>query len=203
MYGVRTINLFIFAIITASPGLALATSLPPYHTETHTYAKSAQYCFSRGEWSGDSALMTLSYQLVVTTKNQARYGDIFVGFRRKSDPTHLWLLGNASQGEKTWLQYDGASIPASFETSQALAPVTNLSIISKPTDLKAVADDAEVLVGYGLRPNGSLKTTPTDSFQEMLVNERFKVIWNNTQTQSFGNFICINYSDITERVDGF
>ncbi|MFA7239941.1 MAG: hypothetical protein WC091_07495, partial [Sulfuricellaceae bacterium] len=129
-----------------------------------------------------------SYKFLVAASDHYKEGDVFVGFRQRSVPGVLWLKdGNG------WVKYDGAPRQTA---SYKLDPMISLNIIPKPTDVSAFYEDGEVLVGYGLRTKAG--ATATDSFQEMVDNDRFSIIWVVGGQREGGNMICLKVIEVQE-----
>lgn len=184
---------------------AIAESSPPFTTVTADYPTPSAYCFFPGEWSGDLQRTTLRYHLISRPEDQSKYADIFVGFRRPSDPARVWLLGIADYGvvgaRPTWVEHVPGRAPVALAMGQRLEPITRLTIIDTPMDLSALAGDGEVAVGYGLRENVAGSTT-NHSFQEMLDRNRFAVVWraDALHPTRFGHYSCLSFSRVTQRV---
>jgi hypothetical protein len=182
-----------------------------YYTENTHYDNPNEYCFPQGIWNGDLSNSTLKYTLIVPPEDQTKHGDIFLGFRQPSAPDELWLYGfgrdSAGFGtRRTWVQYDEKQVPVQYSRGQILPATTNVRILAKPKDIRQFKGDGEVLVGYGLRKD-SVDTSPSDSFKEMLDNNRFIGVWqvdevNDLQPRHFGNFICVKFTEMTQRVQG-
>lgn len=134
--------------------------------KTTVLSSPMRFCFYQYEGNDDLTKTTLSYKFLVAASDHYKEGDVFVGFRQRSVPGVLWLK-NGCNGVK----YDGTLQTPSYK----LQPLISLNIIPQPTDVSAFYEDGEVLVGYGLRTKAG--ATATDSFQEMVDNDRFSIIW--------------------------
>lgn len=185
-----------------------AESPPPFYTESKIYKNTDKYCFPQGAWSGDFRNFTMRYHLLSSPNEQGKYSDIFLGFRQKSQLDKLWLFGFSvsNAGVTTpsnWVQYDKKQTPVVYAMGQNISAVTKINIIEKAVNLQALEGDGEILIGYGLR-NNMYTTSPTDSFEEMLSNNRFKVIFqfDSNQPVNFGNWTCIQFNEILQQVNG-
>lgn len=204
------ISLVLGSILQSLASNSEAETSPPYYTKTTTYTQPDNYCLSQGTWNGDLSHATLQYLLTVSPTDHNKYGDIFLGFRRKSIPDKLWLYGfsilpSGIATKAEWVPYDQGQVPVAYSIGQSLPATTMIHILENPTDITSFQDDGEVFAGYGLRNNES-STTPQDSFNEMLAQKRFTSIWQVKNQQSatkFGHWICFKFNEITERIEGF
>ncbi len=157
------------------------------------FSQPMQYCFSSSEGYAELTRATYTYYLTTAQADHYKDGDIFVGFRLRSQPTTVWLLGKSDipNDVHSWRVYDAVS-PARY-LSGSLQPVTRMAILG-PTDISSLALDGEVWVGYGLRPQPG--ATVRDSFQEMLNSNRYSVVWV-VGTESGWNHICLKATEMT------
>lgn len=148
------------------------------------------YCFDKTNFRGGLANATLDHAMVIPGSDQLKTGDVFVGFRLKSNPDVVLLK---SSFPDHWSSYDGTGEPVAYQANISLLPVSLINIIKQPVDLRAYAGDGEVLVGYGLRtgPDATLK----DSFQDMLANRRYSVIWH-LDPQSHVQSLCLHVTGL-------
>jgi hypothetical protein len=162
-------------------------------TTTSTFAEPVQYCFNQIELRGELNQTTLDYHLVVAADDQFKNGDVFVGFRLKSKPNVLWLAQFG--GEWSAAAYDGSGDPAAYSTGLQLQPVMYLTIFRQPMDLTAFSRDGELLVGYGVRKNEA--ATVKDSFQDMVSNKRYSVIWEISPEPPQSGHICLTTTEMS------
>lgn len=157
---------------------ALLLSALSSQADTVKYSAPAEYCFPqtsvRSEL-GKFDKVILDHNLIVNEQDHFKSGDIFVGFRRKSQPDILWLLTNGT----SWLNASDNSVTTSKAHSgyAKLQPVIPITLSHEPIDVSAYVGDGEVWVGYGLRSEGE---TWEKSYQEMINNRRFNKIWEIT-----------------------
>ncbi|MGZ5051966.1 MAG: hypothetical protein ACXWF8_04705 [Methylobacter sp.] len=143
---------------------------------TTVFTTPTEYCFEQTVLRGDLDKTTLDYNLIIDTNDQFKNGNVFVGFRRRSQPDALWLSNGTS-----WSAYDSGNPVDVYANSYltrygSLQPVMHLPIIYLPQDLTAFAGDGEIWVGYGLR--NSATETVKDAYQDMINNQRYKMIWS-------------------------
>lgn len=196
-------------VMTCCTVSALAESQPPTHLVTSNYANPSDFCFYPGEWNGDLSAASMKYRLIIAPENQQKFGDLYVGFRRSSDPNSLWLYGytvNPSTGFGTpsdWVQFDAAKVPPTYAMNQSLQPVMSVNAFPAPMDLRRFDGDGEVLVGYGMRSEGS-NSSPRDSFKDMVDNRRYAAVFKIDKAQPllFGNYTCVRFTELTQRVPG-
>lgn len=151
----------------------------------------AYYCFDQFALRGNLANTTLDYTMVIPKEDQLKVGDVFVGFRLKSSPSVMWLESYTD----SWSLYDGNGEPVAYLPNSPLPPVLQINIIGQPTDLTAYSGDGEVLVGYGRRvgPDATMR----DSFQDMVANQHYSVIWE-VGPQSMGSTrLCLNVTGLS------
>ena len=181
---------------------------------TTVFSKPARYCFDQGYLGTDMRRATLSYNLVIPPADHFKPGDIYVGFRQRSVPDVLWipLPGNLN----LWSKYNPQQqevVPFQKAIIDGLQPVEPLYIVQNPIDLTRLIGDGELLVGYGLRTTA--QATPKDSFQDMLDNKRFSVIWvvgsgaigGGMAVYGVQNFpskrICLKVTEMTQQIMGY
>jgi hypothetical protein len=128
----------------------------------------AERCFSQSEAQGGLNQLTFDHYLILAAADQFKNGDVFVGFRLRSRLDLLWL----SQSGGIWSTYNAD--PVAYYSGE-LQPIMRTSIIPQPMDLTMFSGDGELLVGYGLR--NSAAATVKDSFQDMVSNQRYRVVW--------------------------
>jgi len=145
------------------------------------------------------------HYLIVSKEHHFKTGNIFVGFRLKSQPGALWLYDGFR-----WIKYDNTNnLPAyAFMTNPhiqhgQLQPVTPTFISNYPIDVSAYVGDGELWVGYGLR---SATGIAQESFDEMISSNRFNLIWEiGEPLQAPGNLvnvslICLVITEMDELV---
>ncbi len=146
------------------------------------YSAPAEYCFPqtsvRSEFRKFDKII-LDHNLVVNQQDHFKTGDVFVGFRRKSQPDALWLTNGsrwvnaADNSESESLAYP-VILPNSDGTLQPVMPVT---LSREPIDVSTYVEDGEVWVGYGLKVEGE---SWKKSFEDMMSDQRYKRIWDIT-----------------------
>lgn len=128
--------------------------------------------------------------------------DFFVGFRRRSQPEQLWLLHTPRYAyEVEAVEYPPGTTPTPYHSYQSpftLGRLNSLTIFSSSlpvdlTNLATMGNEGEILAGYGLRADAA--STAADSFQEMLDNSRFAVVWRAGSNDGISQ-ICFEYSKI-------
>ncbi len=180
-------RLMLYSVFAMTCMLAVSTSQAAMYSTT-VFTKPGQYCVARSEWRGGLSQATFDHHLSIAGNDQFKNGDVFVGFRLRSRPDTLWL----SEGGGKWSVYDASKDPVAYYIQGTdlqpvlpssilplpteLQPVMRISIIPQPTNLTAFSGDGELLVGYGLRNNTA--ATVKDSFQDMVNNHRFSVVWS-------------------------
>lgn len=153
------------------------------HADTVKFSAPAKYCFPqtsvRGEL-GKFDKVILDHNVIINEQDHFKTGDIFVGFRRKSQPDVIWLTNGA-----IWLNAADSndSTPRNFSVifpngdGGTLQPVMPITLSNEPIDISAYVGDGEVWVGYGLKPAGE---TWEKSYADMISNSRFNKIWDIT-----------------------
>ncbi len=194
--------------------------------EAQVFAKPAQYCFSQSEWRGGLNQLTFDYHLAVVADDQFKNGDVFVGFRLTGRPEALWLSEgggrwSAYNASTTPVAYYSGELQPVMQTSIIPQP-TDVTAFSPDSsnwgqDIPAVATSllnggqnvqpvlstagtdstpGEFLVGYGLRRNAA--ATINDSFQDMVSNQRYSVVWAiGPPPQQAYTIICLTTTQIT------
>ncbi|WP_333873366.1 hypothetical protein [Methylobacter sp.] len=146
---------------------------------TTDFTAPTEYCFEQTVLRGELSKTTLEHNLLIAAADYYKNGNVFVGFRRRSQPDALWLLNGNS-----WSAYDSGNpidvYPDSYSyqltTPGVLQPVMHLPIIYVPLDLTAFSGDGEIWVGYGLR--NSAEATVKEAYQDMITNQRYSRIWS-------------------------
>lgn len=173
------------------------------HAQTTVFTTPAQYCFPQSEWRGDESKLVFDHHLLVARDEHFKNGDVFVAFRLRDDPERLFL--QSSDG--VWSPHEAGTEPPGY-FSGVLQPVMRLSVIPQPTDVTAFqlgADSdtpangsppsssssmvGQLLVGYGLRADGA--STRRESFQDMLNNQRYSVVWTVGAPKRTAGFVCL------------
>lgn len=143
------------------------------------FTAPADYCFPqtsvRSEF-GKFNRIILDHNVIINEQDHFKTGDIFVGFRRKSQPDIIWLTdGN------TWLNAnDNNTTPKNYPIilpngDGTLQPVMPITLSSEPIDVSGFVGDGEVWVGYGLKTTGE---TWEKSYADMIDKSRFSKIWD-------------------------
>lgn len=142
------------------------------------------------------------HYLIVSKGDHFKDGDVYVGFRLKSQPETLWLYDGGN-----WIKNDSNNVIASaFDTRQGiqygqLQPIIPTSISHYPIDVSTYVGDGQLWVGYGLR---SASGTLQESFDEMMSSGRFNLIWKvGEPLMSPGDLvdvstICLSITEMTE-----
>jgi len=172
---------------------------------TTKFSAPAEYCFPqtsiRSEL-GKFDKVTLDHNLIVNEQDHFKTGDIFVGFRRKSQSDALWLTNgtawfNATDDDITPKTYPiflpdknfppdmSIIFPDSYGIYSKLQPVMPITLSrDEPIDASTYIGDGEVWVGYGLRTE---EEDWKKSFKNMMENQRFQKIWEiSGSTPSYG-----------------
>jgi len=123
---------------------------------TTKFSEPGKMCFSQTSLYAEPNKFNnvmLNHYLIVSKENHFKAGDVFVGFRLKSQPQTLWLYDGVN-----WLINNSTSNPPNAislnpftHLGQFLQPVIPISISNYPIDVSAYIGDGEILVGYGLR----------------------------------------------------
>lgn len=150
--------------------------------DTVKFSAPAEYCFPqtsvRSEL-GKFDKVILDHNVIISEQDHFKNGDIFVGFRRKSQPDVIWLTDgtswlNAADTANTTPKNYPVILPNGNGTLQPVMPIT---LSNEPVDVSAYVGDGEVWVGYGLKPAGE---TWEKSYADMISNSRFNKIWDIT-----------------------
>ncbi|MBK6619027.1 MAG: hypothetical protein IPG31_11970 [Nitrosomonas sp.] len=145
------------------------------------FSAPAEYCFPQTSVKsefGKFDKVTLDHNLIVNEQDYFKTGDIFIGFRRKSQPDTLWLTDGVSwhnaadNNEGRPIAYP-VMLPNGDGKLQPVMPIT----LMEPIDVSAYVGDGEVWVGYGLKTEGE---TSKKSYEDMISNQRFEKIWEIT-----------------------
>ena len=113
------------------------------------FSAPAEYCFPqtsvRSEL-GKFDKVILDHNLIVNEQDHFKSGDIFVGFRRKSQPDILWLTNgtswlNAADNSDTTPKAYSIILPNGDGKLQPIMPIT---LSNEPIDVSAYVGDGEV-----------------------------------------------------------
>jgi hypothetical protein len=161
---------------------------------TTEFSEPGQYCFEQTSLRGTLDKTTLEHHLIIPSEDHFKTGDVFVGFRRNSQPDALWLT-NGFQ----WRAYDNEFPYTAYEEYIKLEPVIKVEVIYAPMDVTEYAEDGEIWVGYGLRQGET--TTREDSFQDMINNQRYYRVWQiGQEVDGLNRTICLTTTQMTERI---
>lgn len=168
-----------FLLQSALTGIGLLVASATHADEFNIkFASPGKICFPQSylyaETNNFKSVM-LNHYLIVRKEDHYKTGDVFVGFRLKSQPDVLWLHGGGAR----WTKYKNGQVPEYYSNSPfipigKLQPVISTSISHHPIDVSLYVGDGELWVGYGLR---SESETAQVSFDEMLSSNRFNLIW--------------------------
>lgn len=158
-----------------------------YAAQDVVFPTNTEFCLDQLVRRGSLSHTTLDYILVVPNEDQLKNGDVFVGFRRKSNPNVIWLK---SSYPDNWSVYDGSGDPLAFQQATQLSPLSQLNILQQPTDLTAYSSDGQILVGYGRRTSSG--ATVKDSFQDMVTTQHYSVIWEVMEPMVFPTKLCLS-----------
>ena len=114
----------------------------------------------------------LNHYLVISPEDRSKAGDIFVGFRLKSQPDAIWLTNGSSWWTAT--DEEDSHIPKVYGHFNELPPFAYLEIFNNLENVSAYIGDGEIWAGYGLRKDGA---TWQDAYEDMIQNQRFKILW--------------------------
>ncbi|WP_442499501.1 hypothetical protein [Methylobacter sp. sgz302048] len=182
LFGVSTTCLLSAAISQAEPKY------------TTVFSEPVEYCFEQTSLRGGLDRTILEHHLIVPPEDHFKLGDVFVGFRRKSEPDKLWLygiFGNWIDSNDTQYIYS-----RSVYSMQKLEPVIDASIFLDPTDVTEFVGDGEIWVGYGLRKGKT--STEEDSFQEMMDNQRYYRLWQIGGSIEKNSTVCLTATQMEE-----
>lgn len=161
-------------------------------------SQPANLCLDQAEWSGDIRRVTLKYFLVVAPEHQGKSGDVFVGFRLKSQPDKRWLY-SPGLGWRAYDSNDPNQGPWPYRSAAGLFPLETIAL-GPQGDLSGFAGDGEILVGYGLRANpGSFGAA--DTYKEMLDSQRFEVVWSVGADYLAAALytVCLKFTELSRR----
>ncbi|MBF6649107.1 hypothetical protein [Methylobacter sp. BlB1] len=166
-----------------------------YVESTREFSEPGRYCFPQTTRRGKLDKTFLDYHLLIAPEDHLKTGDIFVGFRRNSQPDALWLYNGS-----TWVAADDNQYPyhKAFIPLSTLEPIIPTSIsTSGPVDVTEFAGDGEIWVGYGLRKDA--EATEEDSFQDMISNQRYYRVWQigDSDAEAKESTICLPISQMT------
>lgn len=192
----------LFTILSAS--IASATFAEEV-TETISAPASTEYCVEQTSVRGDYDNFIIDHNLVVSPEDVFEPGDVYVGVRFKSRPGEIWLLSKEHGWRKINSDADLASAQfAEYEQLQLVIPV---SAFYEPTNISAAIGEGEIWVGYGLRGEDG---TPKDSFEEMVENRRYSLIWQSplspddmpkSGVPNASTTLCFDTTEVTKRYD--
>ena len=174
-----------------------AVMIPPGETRTTTFSTPTRYCFDKGQSTADRTKYTLTYNLVVRPEDIGKTADIFVAFRFQETNKPAFLFGRANlYTDYSWSAYDPQISPTFYSRSTRLEAVVPIWIAPQPINLDALGGVGDVLVGYGLRtdPEQSL----SDTFKEMISNDRFDTLWSVGRRSVATSHICLTVTEMTE-----
>lgn len=142
----------------------------------------------------------LDHYLVVNEEDHFKVGDVFVVFRIKG-LDRLWLYNGTEWRE----QFDPTRydffIQNGYLKTDKLQPIIPTSISNYPININEFIGVGELWVGYGLR---SEIENSQASFNEMIKNGRFKLIWEVGESiipkdaPLDVSTICTSITDMTE-----
>ncbi|MBF6650177.1 hypothetical protein [Methylobacter sp. BlB1] len=182
LFGVSTTCLLSAAISQADPKY------------TTVFSEPVEYCFEQTSLRGGLDRAILEHHLIVPPEDHFKLGEVFVGFRRKSEPDKLWLygiFGNWIDSNDTQYIYS-----RSVYSMRKLEPVIDVSIFLDPTDVTEFVGDGEIWVGYGLRKDES--ATEEDSFQDMMDNQRYYRLWQIGGSIEKNSTVCLTAIQMEE-----
>jgi hypothetical protein len=182
LFGVSTTCLLSAAISQAEPKY------------TTVFSEPVEYCFEQTSLRGGLDRTILEHHLIVPPEDHFKLGEVFVGFRRKSEPDKLWLYGifrNWIASDNNQYLYPKATIPVS-----KLEPVIEVPIFLDPTDVTEFVGDGEIWVGYGLRKGET--STEEDAFQDMMDNQRYYRLWQIGGSIEKNSTVCLTATQMEE-----
>ena len=159
-------------------------STPLYATHTATpqeFTEPAEFCFPKTTIRsklGDFSNVILDHHIIVREEDQFRYGDIFVGLRRKTQPDVLWLTDGTSWADA----FDSNQTPKAYPVmlpygNGTLQPVMHATLSNEPIDVRSLIGDSEIWMGYGLREEFENSKA---SFDDMVAHQRYELVWDIT-----------------------
>jgi hypothetical protein len=163
--------------------------------KTTEFSKPGQYCFDQTSLRGKLDKTILEHHLIIPPEDHFKTGDVFVGFRRSSQPDALWLTDGFQ-----WRAYDDNELPyMPFKGDIKLEPVIKAEVFHTPKDVTEYAGDGEIWVGYGVRQDET--ETREDSFQDMINNQRYYRIWQiGHLLDGLDPKICLTTTKMEERI---
>jgi hypothetical protein len=183
LFGVSTTYLLSAAISQADPKY------------TTVFSEPVEYCFEQTSLRGGLDRTILEHHLIVAPEDHFKPGEVFVGFRRKSEPDKLWLYG----GVGGWSDSDDNQYlySRSVDSMQKLEPVIDVPIFLDPMDVTEFAGDGEIWVGYGLRKDDT-ETPDEDAFQDMMSKQRYYRLWQIGGSIEKNSTICLTTTQMEE-----
>ncbi len=194
---------FLLQSVLAGISLLVASATQANDEINTKFTSPGKICFSQTNLyaeTGNFKSVMLNHYLIVRKEDHYKTGDVFVGFRLKSQPDVLWLYN----GGVSWIKQEKGKVPEFFRNSaqipfDQLQPVIPTSIFHHPIDVSPYVGDGELWIGYGLR---SESETAQVSFDEMLSSNRFNLIWeigNSVIPPIIGSsVICLTITEMTE-----
>jgi hypothetical protein len=164
--------------------------------KTTEFSEPGQYCFEQTSLRGTLDKTTLEHHLIIPSEDHFKTGDVFVGFRRSSQPDALWLTDGFR-----WHAHDDSEFPyVNYTGPIKLEPVIKTEVFHAPKDVTEYAEDGEIWVGYGVRQDET--ATREDSFQDMINNQRYYRVWRVGDLVVDGLYpeICLTTTQMTERI---
>ena len=170
---------------------AISQAEPKYTT---VFSEPMEYCFEQTSLRGGFDRIILEHNLIVAPEDHFKPGEVFIGFRRKSEPDALWLTDGSE-----WRAYDDNEHPyMAYKRPAKLEPVIKAKIFMQQMDVTEFEGDGEIWVGYGLRKDES--ATEEDSFQDMMDNRRYYRLWQiGIGREEKFSTICLTATKMTER----
>ncbi|MEF3076727.1 hypothetical protein V2P20_17010 [Methylobacter sp. Wu1] len=182
LFGVSTTSLLSAAISQADPKY------------TTVFSEPVEYCFEQTSLRGGLDRAILEHHLIVPPEDHFKLGEVFVGFRRKSEPDKLWLYGLF----RDWIDSDDNQYlyPKAFIPVSKLEPVMEVPIFLDPIDVTEFVGDVEIWVGYGLRKDET--STEEDAFQDMMNNQRYYRLWQIGGSIEKNSTVCLTTTQMEE-----
>ncbi|MGJ0431149.1 hypothetical protein [Methylobacter sp.] len=185
-------------LLGASAGCLLGASLSQADdiVKTTEFSKPGQYCFDQTSLRGKFDKTILEHHLIIPSEDHFKTGDVFVGFRRNSQPDALWLTNGS-----TWRAYDDHEYPyMPLRENIKLEPVIKAEVFYVPKDVTEYTEDGEIWVGYGVRQDET--ETREDSFQDMINNQRYYRVWRigDLVVEGLNPRICLTTTKMEERI---
>ena len=171
---------------------AISQAEPKYTT---VFSEPMEYCFEQTSLRGGLDRTILEHHLIVAPEDHFKAGEVFVGFRRKSEPDKLWLY--SSWGAWSDSDDDQFLYSKSVYSMQKLEPVINVSIFLDPTDVTEFVGDGEIWVGYGLRKD-EIEAPDEVAFQDMMDNQRYYRLWQIGGSIEKNSTICLTTTQMEE-----